>query len=71
MIDDKELKEMVAEIHKALVGDQYREEGLIKKVDRHDKKLIRHDSFIWAIIGAYLFLIFLITYGEKLVKLLS
>ena len=66
---EKEIREMVSEIHKALVGDQYREEGLIKKVDRHDKKISRHDSYIWAIVGAYLLLIFLLSYGEKIAEI--
>ena len=70
MEDYNELKEMVSEIHKALIGDQYREEGLIKKVDRHDKKIVKHEAYIYMIIGAYLLLVFLLSFGTKLHDLL-
>lgn len=71
MDEHKDLRSMVEEIHKALVGDVYREEGLIKKVDRHDKRLKSHDNYIYGIIGAYFLLIFILKYGKTLIELIS
>ena len=66
---DDDLKQKVDEIHKALVGDQYREESYLKKVDRHDKKLVQHDSYFYMFAGAYFLLVFLFAYGDKILSL--
>lgn len=66
----KELSQQISEIHKALIGDEYRPEGLVKCVDRHDKTLKKHDRYIWAIVGAYLLAVFLLSFGDKIINLL-
>lgn len=65
-MEEKDLKTMVHEIHKALVGDEYGSEGLVNTVKRHDKKLGKIDRYIYGIIGAYAFLIFILMYGSTI-----
>ena len=48
MPEEKDVKQMVSEMHKALIGDEYRKEGIIDKVDNHEKKLKKHDNYIVA-----------------------
>lgn len=68
-VDDR-LRQQVNDIHKVLCGDEYNDEGLIKKVTKHEKRLNRHDAYIYGVVGAYLFLIFLLMYGERLIKIM-
>lgn len=67
---EEELKQMVKDMHRALCGDEYNKEGIVHKVTKHEARLDKHDRIIYGIIGAYLFLVFLLTFGDKLIRLL-
>lgn len=68
---DKDLSQMVSEIHKALVGDEYRKDGLINKVESHEKKLNRHDIYIWMITGGFGVVAFLLKFGDKILSVIK
>lgn len=64
MKESKDLETMVTEIHKALIGDEYRKEGIVHKVEKHESKLRKHDYFVWLISGAVAFIIFWLKFGD-------
>ena len=70
MDGDKNLETMVSEIHKALIGDEYRKEGIVHKVDKHDKKLNKLEYFVWVITGAVGFILFWLKFGDNIKDIL-
>ena len=70
-MSDSELKAMVNDIHKALIGDEYNNEGLIKKVHKNKKRIALHDKIIYGVIGAYLLAVFILSFGHDLIKLVK
>ena len=57
MDEDKDIKQMVSEMHKALIGDEYRKEGIIHKIDNHEKRLGRIEKYVVGLsaIGAFIY----------------
>lgn len=70
MNNEKDIQTMVSEIHKALIGDEYRKEGIVHKVDNHEKRLDKHDYFIWIIMGAVGLILFWLEFGDKVKEIL-
>lgn len=56
-IDNNELKQMVFDIHRALIGDKYRKDGIIHKVEDHEKRISRIERYVVAAtaIGGFVF----------------
>lgn len=70
-MSEKKLEQLVDEIHKALIGDEYREEGLIQTVSKQGKRIDRIEKYIYAGAGIYTFILFALTYGDELLKILK
>ena len=71
MDDIQEIKSQVKDIHRALIGDEYHEKGLIHKVSETEKRVDKHDKLIWLISGGCTFLIFFVKYFDKMVNFLK
>lgn len=48
--DEKTLDQKINDIHDALCGNVYNKEGIIEKVNRHDKVIGRHQFYFSVII---------------------
>jgi len=42
---DEDIKKMVSEMHKALIGDEYRKEGIVHKLDNHETRISRLEKY--------------------------
>jgi hypothetical protein len=49
--EDMSIEQKVNEIHSALCGNAYQKEGMIDKVERHDKTIRKHDLYFGIMVG--------------------
>lgn len=69
-MEEEDIKQMVKEMHRALIGDEYRKEGIIHKIERHEKRISRMEKYVIGItaIGAFVFAT--IKIGSQIISML-
>lgn len=68
---EKKHETMLLRIYAEIVGDEYQENGIIKRVEKNEKKIRRHSNCFYIMYGIISGFILIFTFFNKLKLLFS